>query len=135
MPIMALSHLLHTPAVKTDITRGTFKQQFIARATTFVTRREVLSLMNKSEEMLVDCRCVCAPKLNILVSQLHTNNTLQKYIWNEHDNYILHNSRTNALDLVLLHRYHNNIHLSRLQQYNEVKKDARVVCILWCVVA
>jgi hypothetical protein len=67
MPIMSFSHLLQTPQVKIEITHGTFKEQFIARATTFVTRRVVLSLMNKSEEMLVDCGCLCAPKLHISV--------------------------------------------------------------------
>ena len=65
MPIMSLTHLIVTLQVKTEITRGTFKQQFLARATAFVTRREVLSLMNKSEEMLVESGCVSAPKLKI----------------------------------------------------------------------
>ena len=67
-----------------------------------------------------DGRNMCKwPQTWYFESLLHHFWHIQKYNGDEQDNCNLHNCRTNSLHLVLLHKYHNNIHLSHLQQYNK----------------
>ena len=47
----------------------------------------------------------------------------QEHNQDEQDNYNLHNNNTNVLGVVLLHKYHNNILQSHLQEYIEELKD------------
>lgn len=63
---------MHTLPIKTDITCDTCIDYILARLTTLVTMRDVLSLLNKRKGMFVDGGYTSAPKFHILVvSQVH----------------------------------------------------------------
>ena len=99
-----------------EITLGTLVDQLFARA---ITSSVVFYLLNESKGGVGDGQCVSTSKLVAIICVTCHLDLPQEYIWYVQDNSNLHNNRTNALGRVLLHRYHNNIHQSHLQQYNK----------------